>query len=442
MGDWNANNLGVINRILRIFYLCSGLKINIHKSVLFGLGVVEEEVRLMANFLGCKIGSLPFTYLGVKVGANMNRISNWDPVVDTIQNRLCSWKSKLLSIGGRLTLLKAVLASLPVYYLSIYKAPATVIDKIEKMMRKFLWVGCKEGRGMHWVCWDIVTKPKKEGGLGVSKLVDVNTALLARWAFRFKSEVDSMWRRVIESIHGGRNRWVFLPVKNSIPGCWKSIVTYLDKVVIKGISLQSQIRGKLGNGADLRFWLDLWIGTVTLKDRWPALFEADKDKNDTVGSRVLQVDNKTVLADSWVMETTTVQSISEAQDARFLLPQVRIVGVKDRWVWEPDKDGTFSVAAVKKWLADDGSYRPGPVLKWESWIPIKVNVFAWRMIMDRLPTREALVRRMMNLSDVSCPLCDTGCESLQHLIVDCGVSYGVWSFIWKWCRYQVEDEDS
>ncbi|XP_076922681.1 protein FAR1-RELATED SEQUENCE 5-like [Bidens hawaiensis] len=35
---------------------------------------------------------------------------------------------------------------------------------------------------------------------------------------------------------------------------------------------------------------------------------------------------------------------------------------------------------------------------------------------------------------MSCPLCDTGYETLQHLLVDCGDSFGGWSFSWKWCR--------
>ncbi|PWA77746.1 reverse transcriptase domain-containing protein [Artemisia annua] len=134
----------------------------------------------MANIIGCKVGRLPFDYLGIKVGANMSRIANWSGVLETIKGRLQSWKSNLLSIGGRLTLIKSVLSSLPVYYLSLYKAPVAVIEAIEKMMRHFLWCGSKEGRGLHWVSWEIVTKPKKVGGLGISKIEDVNSALLAK----------------------------------------------------------------------------------------------------------------------------------------------------------------------------------------------------------------------------------------------------------------------
>ena len=42
-------------------------------------------------------------------------------------------------MGGRLTLCKAVLGGLGVYLFSLYKAPAKMIDKLEKIRRDFFW---------------------------------------------------------------------------------------------------------------------------------------------------------------------------------------------------------------------------------------------------------------------------------------------------------------
>ncbi|GJT16198.1 putative RNA-directed DNA polymerase, eukaryota, reverse transcriptase zinc-binding domain protein [Tanacetum coccineum] len=107
--EWNARDLDNIIRVLHVFYLASGLKINIHKSNIYGIGVSNEEVSIMATSTGCAPGSLPFTYLGLPIGSNMNLISNWQPLIDRFQSRLSSWKANMLSIGGRLTLIKAVL---------------------------------------------------------------------------------------------------------------------------------------------------------------------------------------------------------------------------------------------------------------------------------------------------------------------------------------------
>ena len=157
MGEWSTVNFVHMKRVLIIFYLCSGLKINLHKSVLFGVGVDNEEIKFKADSLGCKPGAIPFVYLGIKVGANMNRISNWDPVVNTFKKRLSKWKANTLSIAGRLTLIKSVLDSLPTYYFSLFKAPMKVINILERLMRRFLWGGSDEVKKISWVAWDTVT---------------------------------------------------------------------------------------------------------------------------------------------------------------------------------------------------------------------------------------------------------------------------------------------
>ncbi|XP_022003449.1 uncharacterized protein LOC110900899 [Helianthus annuus] len=144
MGEWSSSNFINMRRILRIFYLCSGLKINLHKSVLCGVGVEDEVIANVAESMGCKAGALPFTYLGIKVGANMNRVSNWEPVVTTFKRRLSKWKANTLSIAGRLTLIKSVLDSLPTYYFSLFKAPKKVVDVLEGLMRRFLWGGTED----------------------------------------------------------------------------------------------------------------------------------------------------------------------------------------------------------------------------------------------------------------------------------------------------------
>ncbi|KAL9999607.1 putative RNA-directed DNA polymerase [Helianthus debilis subsp. tardiflorus] len=133
LGEWTSVNFINLKRILRIFYMCSGLKINLHKSVLYGVRVEDVEVNMQAVGMGCKPGAIPFSYLGIKVGANMNRVANWEPVVSKFKMRL-KWKTNSLSIAGRLTLIKSVLDSLPTYYFSLFKAPKKVINDLEGLM--------------------------------------------------------------------------------------------------------------------------------------------------------------------------------------------------------------------------------------------------------------------------------------------------------------------
>ncbi|KAK9048814.1 hypothetical protein SSX86_032219 [Deinandra increscens subsp. villosa] len=235
MGEWSESNARNIVRLLRVFFLVSGLEINLKKCAIMGVNVDPLEVKSMAEILNCADGSIPFDYLGMVVGANMNRIASWKSVVDTFERRLSRWKAKVLSFGGRLTLVKSVLDSLPTYFFSVYKAPKGVINQLEKIRFRFLWGGNCDANKIHWVNRNEVCKPKRYGGLGLVKLEDFNLSLLAKWLWRLKAEEGSLWGRVVSAVHVVRNRREDFPCKVSIPGIWKNIVSVKKELRSKNV---------------------------------------------------------------------------------------------------------------------------------------------------------------------------------------------------------------
>jgi len=105
--------LGYLRCILRLFEAMSGLRVNLSKSALI------------------PVGDLP-------LGAPYKSIAIWDPVIERFHKRLARWKSKLLSRGGRLTLLRSTLCSLPIYFMSLFTIPASIANRLEIIMRDFL----------------------------------------------------------------------------------------------------------------------------------------------------------------------------------------------------------------------------------------------------------------------------------------------------------------
>jgi len=87
------------------------------------------NVDVLARFFGCAVDYLPFSYLGLCLGASYKSKTVWGPVVERFYKRLAGWKSRLLSRGGRLTLLKSILWSWPVYFLSLFTIPVSVVNQ-------------------------------------------------------------------------------------------------------------------------------------------------------------------------------------------------------------------------------------------------------------------------------------------------------------------------
>ena len=134
-------NARAMRAILMLFEAISGLKVNFTKSQLFVVNVHLSWLTEAALVLKCKVGSLPFVYLGLPIGGDARRLSFWDPLITRLKFRLSGWKSKHLSFDSRLVLLMYVLSSMSIYALSFFKAPSGIISFIESILNCFFWEG-------------------------------------------------------------------------------------------------------------------------------------------------------------------------------------------------------------------------------------------------------------------------------------------------------------
>ena len=133
LGEKSWLNVHTIRAVLLLLEEVSGLKVNFNKSMLTGVNIPSTWLSEATSVLNCRTGTIPFVYLGLPIGGDSRKLSFWKPVVDRIVARLSSWNHKFLSFGGRLVLLKFFLSSLPVYFLSFFKAPTGIISSVESI---------------------------------------------------------------------------------------------------------------------------------------------------------------------------------------------------------------------------------------------------------------------------------------------------------------------
>ncbi|KAM7480591.1 hypothetical protein LguiA_028804 [Lonicera macranthoides] len=105
-----------------------------------------EKLEEWATRLGCEIKNWPLKYLGLPLRGNPNSLEFCNLVLEKVKKKLDGWKGGCLSKGGRLILIEFVLASLPTYFLSIFRILAKIKNVLEKRMRDFLWDGCDNNR--------------------------------------------------------------------------------------------------------------------------------------------------------------------------------------------------------------------------------------------------------------------------------------------------------
>ncbi|GJZ18778.1 RNA-directed DNA polymerase, eukaryota, reverse transcriptase zinc-binding domain protein [Tanacetum coccineum] len=285
-----------------------------------GVCVSDMEVSNMANLVSCGVAKFPLKYLGVPVGCNMARCSNWKAIIQKFSSKLSLWKARILSVGGCPTLIRSILGSLPTYYMSLYMMPALVLQKLESIRNNFF--------------------------------IRADQGLLFKWVWRLLTHLLDLWARVVINIHGSNGGIFDDHDRCSCTSPWCSILNSVNNIKRKGIDLLSMCSYKLGNGAHTRECLV--ANQIYLFDWSSVLRRAPRG-----GAELLQF---------------------EALHAA--IGDVALTDQRNSWKWSLNDSVGFLVVSVQHFVDDHTLKADIEATRWNKCIPSKSTFFFgdWRII--------------------------------------------------------------
>ncbi|GJR14954.1 RNA-directed DNA polymerase, eukaryota, reverse transcriptase zinc-binding domain protein [Tanacetum coccineum] len=253
--------------------------------------------------------------------------------------------------------------------------------------------------------------------------------MLIKWWWRFHTENQVIWRKVICSIHGPLGGLNDNSSVRPNSGPWYHIAKIKDDLLKININLDNIFKIKLGDGQSTSFWNDIWIGDMPLVVSFPRLHRLDINPDCLICDR-----NPIARASLSALATTSdvthhfVQLTNNGSMSPYLPPG---------WECTIDTSRRFSVKGMRSFITSMSHSISSTATLWNKVVPLKININTWRVLNGRMATRANLDRRGVDLDSVRCPICDDAVETEKHLFVDCKIARDTWINVLNWWRIPI-----
>ncbi|KAF7833177.1 ribonuclease H [Senna tora] len=399
------------SNIWREFGLCSGLTLNLDKTEInFSPNTPCRFQKLLSETLNCRITDKFSKYLGAKIDSSAREKVQFQTIYSNLQDKLQSWKGKLLSIVGRLTLIKSVLTSMSLYHLSYYKLMKAEAMKCDSLLARFFWGSDRQRNKPHMLNWEAICKPINLGGLGVKSFSEFNQVVLAKQIWRIIAHSKTLLSQIMRAKCGTTDSAIGFKCPQTTSKQWKDIFSAKEVVL-------SHLKWQVGTGHD-----------IPLNHAyWPT-------PTNSIDNSVNRVSDLVATNHRW--NKALVHQVYDAPTAREILKiPISVTQGEDKIYWSGNNEGIYKVKDGYNKLFESRNISPNQ-FRFKAWkeywkikLPHKVLMFGWKLCHNRLPIVENLLKRNFNIQGT----CVFGCDLLEtqkHLFMECPAAKAVWFGVW------------
>ncbi|XP_026420066.1 uncharacterized protein LOC113316048 [Papaver somniferum] len=353
----NLKSLQNLVDLLGKYQRASGQTVCRQKSKIYYGGGSPSRCTYLANFLGMSVATFPDRYLGVQI-------------------------------------------------MPVYKWPRKFILQCERAIRNFIWSGDSNISRAVVVAYDKICFPFEEGGLGLTRMSTMNTALLMKlwWKIRHSNK---KWAAYLKAKFFGRNGHIKLAgIKSSILPGVRSVYNFVE----------SNTKVLLGDGRNTYLFYDIWYATTSIAE-----VLNDHTLDNTVRVSDVLIDGQ------WVIPEVHLQRMLAACLDCANLPRPR--GGEDQRVWMPENSGKFSVSSATSLIRQKYPKMDCASLIWRKEIHPVLAAQNWKFLRRVCATFDLIHSRFKIQLANRCCLCGIADESLDHVLFQCTFAARAWNWL-------------
>lgn len=286
----------------------------------------------------------------------------------------------------------------------IYKLPIGSLKKVQSCIMNFLWTGCISKKPPIAVAWQTVCTPKSNGGLGLRNIIALNKVACLKNAWSILNS-SNPWSRFFKTRFNTAEHHTY-----KISSIWPNLKDAFSIIHLHHGWI-------VGNGNNINLWHDNWLGS-TLHSL------TGVDLPAPIRNVCLFIQNN-----QWHIPPLFSQNVLDiaTQISSIILPSSQTDDVR---IWPYNSSGTLLFKDAYEFFSTASTCTSWSKHLWKSFIPPRLSVLAWRVLLGKLPTMSWLYKLQFKV-DPSCTICNYSLETVDHLFLDCHYATSLWRWIFN-----------